>query len=151
LETYPADGATVAQPPEQVQLRFSESVEAAFEPIEVYDERGNRLDENDAHTTPENPKVLLTDLEGLPEGTYTVNWRVTSADGHPVSGTFGFAVDASAPNAEADAGEPIQPIERPAKQEQAVGLGWTTIRPVILGLLLVSALAVAGLVVLRRR
>jgi len=151
LETYPADGATLAQSPEQVQLRFSESVEAAFEPIEVYDEGGNRVDENDAHTTPEKPKVLVTDLEELPEGVYSVNWHVTSADGHPVSGTFGFAVDASASNTEAGAGEPIEPIERSAKQEEAAGLVGGAIRPVILGLLLVGALAVAGLVVLRRR
>ena len=27
---------------------------------------------------------------GAPAGPYTVAWRVTSADGHPVSGTFSF-------------------------------------------------------------
>ena len=28
----------------------------------------------------------------LPAGEYTVEWRVTSADGHPVNGTFTFGV-----------------------------------------------------------
>jgi hypothetical protein len=27
---------------------------------------------------------------GAPAGTYTVAWRVTSADGHPISGSFTF-------------------------------------------------------------
>jgi copper resistance protein C len=34
---------------------------------------------------------------GAPAGDYTVAWRVTSADGHPISGTFAFtATDAGA-------------------------------------------------------
>ena len=28
----------------------------------------------------------------LPAGEYTVEWRVTSADGHPINGEFSFAV-----------------------------------------------------------
>jgi hypothetical protein len=32
-------------------------------------------------------------LAGGPAGAYTVVWRVTSADGHPVSGTFAFTAD----------------------------------------------------------
>ena len=32
-------------------------------------------------------------LAAGPAGAYTVVWRVTSADGHPVSGTFGFTAD----------------------------------------------------------
>ena len=31
-----------------------------------------------------------------PSGRYTVQWRVTSADGHPISGEFGFAVGRAA-------------------------------------------------------
>jgi methionine-rich copper-binding protein CopC len=150
LQSYPANGDTVAEPPEQVQLRFSESVEAAFEPIEVYADGGNRVDKNDAQTAPDNPKVLLTDLEELSEGSYTVDWRVTSADGHPVSNSFRFAVDASAPNAEPGAGEPIVPIEHSATQE-AGGSAWSSIQAVVLGLLLIGALAVARIVALRRR
>lgn len=31
---------------------------------------------------------------GLPAGDYTVEWRVTSADGHPISGSFSFRAKA---------------------------------------------------------
>jgi methionine-rich copper-binding protein CopC len=149
LETYPADGATVAKPPEQVQLRFNEAVEAAFDPIEVYDGGGNRVDKGDAKTASENPKVLIVDLEDLSEGSYTVDWHVTSADGHTVGNAFGFAVDASAPATDEDAEQPIEPIERSADQEQTSSAG-DYVRPAVLGLFLVCALAIAGFVVLRR-
>ena len=35
---------------------------------------------------------MLADLEKLPEGAYTVEWRITSIDGHVVEGRYGFAV-----------------------------------------------------------
>lgn len=31
-------------------------------------------------------------LPELPDGGYQVSWRVVSADGHPISGSFGFRV-----------------------------------------------------------
>ena len=31
----------------------------------------------------------------LPNGTYTVAWRVVSADGHPIKGTYKFTVEGS--------------------------------------------------------
>lgn len=145
-ETYPADGDALAEPPEQVQLRFSEPVEAEFDPIEVYDQEGDRVDEDDARVSPEDRRLLVADLGEPGEGSYTVGWRVTSADGHPVDGGFEFAVDASA----AGAGSPIASVERSAEQEET-GSVWGSVLVAILAILLVCALAVAGLVVLRQR
>jgi methionine-rich copper-binding protein CopC len=150
LEMYPAEGVTLAQSPEQVQLRFNEPIEAEFSPLEVSDQQGNRVDEVNARISSNDARLLVIDLEELSEGFYTVEWRVTSADGHPVSGTYRFAVDSSAADAEEGAGEPIQPIEQSAKQEDGrVGGGIT--QTAVLGVLLVGALAVAGFVLLRRR
>jgi methionine-rich copper-binding protein CopC len=151
VETYPADGGTLVEPPEQVQLLFNEPVEAEFNPIEVYDQGGERVDEDDARVSPNDARLLVVDLEELSEGSYTVEWRVTSADAHPISGTYGFAVDASAADADAGAGESIELIERSAEQEET-GSTWGLIPAVVLGgVLLVGALAVAGFVTLRRR
>ncbi|HEU4330891.1 MAG TPA: copper resistance CopC family protein [Lapillicoccus sp.] len=36
-------------------------------------------------------------LLGGPAGRYSVAWRATSADGHPVSGTFAFTAQAASP------------------------------------------------------
>src|SRR5215212_6924731 len=119
-ESYPADGSTLSGSPEQVQLLFNEPVEAEFDPLKVYDQGGDRVDEDNARVSPDNRKLLVIDLKDLPEGSYTVDWRVTSADGHPVSGTRKFSVDASAAGG---AGEPIEPIERSAQQEATGGYG----------------------------
>jgi methionine-rich copper-binding protein CopC len=149
-ETYPADGGTLAEPPEQVQLLFNEPIEAEFNPVEVYKQGGDRVDEDDARVSPNNAKLLVADLGELSEGSYTVEWRVTSADAHPISGAYGFAVDASAAEVGEGAGEPIEPIERSAEQEET-GSTWGVGPHMVLSVLLVGALAVAGFVVLRRR
>lgn len=148
VETYPADGETLAEPSEQVQFRFNEPVEAAFDPIEVYDQEGDRVDEEDARVSPEDRRLLVADLGELSEGSYTVEWRIASADGHPIDGEYEFAMNASA--AGTGAGNPIAPIERSVEQDEA-GLGWGGVLVPIFSVLLVCALASAGLVMLRRR
>jgi methionine-rich copper-binding protein CopC len=150
VETYPTDGGTLAESPEQVQLLFSEPIEAEFNPVEVYDQRGDRVDEDDARVSPSNARLLVVDLGGLSEDSYTVEWRVTSADAHPISGAYEFVVDTSAAGAAEGSGEPIEPIERSAEQEETRST-WDTNQVAVLGLLLVGVLALAGLVVLRRR
>jgi copper transport protein len=92
VEASPPQRGTVYKPPERVELRFSEPVEAGFDPVVVRDEHRHRVDEHDARVDPEDARVVLADLEELPEGTYEVEWRVTSIDGHVVEGRYGFAV-----------------------------------------------------------
>ncbi len=139
-ETYPAHGSTLSTSPGQVQLLFNEPVEAEFDPLKVYDQGGERVDEDNARVSPNNRKLLVTDLEELTEGSYTVDWRISSADGHPISGTRRFAVDASAAGG---AGEPIEPIERVAEQEEAGGGFLHTIHVVGLGLVALMLLVLA--------
>ncbi len=146
VETYPADGDALAESPEQVQLRFNEPVEAEFDPIEVYDQEDYRVDEDDARVSPDDRRLLVADLGELPEGSYTVEWRITSADGHPIDGGYEFVVDASA--AGTVARSPIVPIERSAEQEEDSGSTWGT---VLVVLLVGAALAAAGWVLYRRK
>ena len=143
-ETYPADEGVLAGSPEQVQLLFDEPIEAEFDPLKVYDQGGDRVDEDNARVSPNNRKLLVTDLQELPEGSYTVDWRVTSTDGHPISGTRRFAVDASSTGG---VGEPIEPIERLAQQEATGGGFLHTSHIVVLGL---SALVVLVLALRRK-
>jgi hypothetical protein len=136
-----------------VQLRFNEPVEAAFSPLKVSDQQSNRVDEDNARISSNDARLLVVDLkEELPKGSYTVDWHVTSADGHPVNGTYSFVVDGSTAGSEEDGAGPIEPIERSAKKEEEEGfLKWGNVRSVYLGLLLIGALAVAGFVALRQR
>ena len=98
--TSPAEGDTLSEQPGEVRLDFDEPVRAEFDPIQVTDENGDRVDEDDGQTLADDPDIVVVGLGELPEGNYTVEWSVTSADGDPVGAEFGFAVGDSAVDAE---------------------------------------------------
>ncbi|MGY1773249.1 copper resistance CopC family protein [Blastococcus sp. SYSU D00813] len=103
----PADGASVATAPAEVALRFSGVVQELGARVAVTGPGGTAVGDGE-------PRVVDTTLTqplapGLPAGTYTVEWRVTSADGHPIAGTTSFTVTsggAPAPVQEASSTEP---------------------------------------------
>jgi copper transport protein len=94
VEASPPQRSEVSKPPERVELRFSEPVDAEFDPV-VVRAAGARVDAHDARVDPKDARVVLADLERAPEGPYTVEWRVTSIDGHVVEGRYDFAVVAA--------------------------------------------------------
>jgi copper transport protein len=95
VEASPPPGGEVSKAPERVELRFSEPVDAEFDPVVVRGADGARVDAHDARVDPEDARVVLADLESVPKGSYTVKWRVTSIDGHVVEGRYAFAVVAA--------------------------------------------------------
>lgn len=95
VEASPLQGSEVSKSPERVELHFSEPVDAEFDPVVVRAAGGARVDAHDGRVDPEDARVVLADLEKLPEGSYTVKWRVTSIDGHVVEGRYTFAVAAA--------------------------------------------------------
>ena len=131
LEAEPEDGATLTQAPDQVRLRFDEPIEAEFDPLKVYDQQGNRVDEHDARVDPDNARILVATLKKLPASSYMVEWRITSLDGHPVGGEYVFEVaggsadepeDAAQANAE-DARESEERASDRAESESAQDAG----------------------------
>ena len=92
IATTPANDAVVDKAPAEVTLRFSEPVEAAFGAVRVYDARARRVDAGQVDR-PSSREVSARLDKSLGRGTYTVTWRVVSADAHPVSGAFVFHVD----------------------------------------------------------
>jgi len=95
VEASPPPGGEVSKPPERVELRFNEPVDAEFDPVVVRAADGARVDAHDARVDPEDARVVLADLQSVPNGSYTVKWRVTSIDGHVVEGRYNFAVVAA--------------------------------------------------------
>ena len=87
----PSNDEVVRRAPRQVVLSFSEPVETAFGSVRVYDGAARRVDDGRA-TRPAPDAVAVGLRSDLPRGTYTVAWRVVSADSHPVSGAFVFHV-----------------------------------------------------------
>ena len=84
--TNPADGAVVDRLPDRVVLTFDEPALAIGTEVVVTGPAGPVSD---------GPPQLVDaevrqPVRAGPAGRYTVLWRVTSADGHPVSGTFAF-------------------------------------------------------------
>src|SRR5918997_683452 len=71
----PSAGGELSAPPEQVRLRFSEPVFAEFDPVEVRDEGGQRVDQGDARVDPQDARAVVASLEELREGSYEVQWR----------------------------------------------------------------------------
>jgi copper resistance protein C len=89
IDSDPKDGATVKTLPDEVVLEFSEEVGSpAFVDVAAAD--GTKVTDGD-------PQVLGAKVEAPlaadgPSGTYTIAYRVVSADGHPISGELTFEV-----------------------------------------------------------
>ncbi|MFE7960291.1 copper resistance CopC/CopD family protein [Streptomyces sp. NPDC057413] len=96
--TDPADGSVVKTAPDHLTLTFTESVGLLDGSFRVFDPGNHRLRTGEAgHAPGRSDTVRLPLPGGLGRGTYTVAWRVVSADSHPVSGAFTFSVGAPTP------------------------------------------------------
>ncbi len=92
LETTPAAGAVVASAPAAVVLRFDGPVRPiAVQLLRAEDDVALALPPVEAIDT----RLSLPLSHGLPDGSYVLSYRVTSADGHPVAGSFVFSVGAA--------------------------------------------------------
>lgn len=93
VKSTPSNDNVLQQAPSTVVLRFNEPVETAFGSIRVYDGNASRVDGGKV-TRPDAKSVAIGVGRKLPRGTYTVTWRVVSADSHPVAGAFVFHIGA---------------------------------------------------------
>ena len=100
-QSTPENNSIVRTSPDVVELQFSEAVETAFGSIRVYDCVGERVDSGNVDRPSESSVAVNLD-RGLPAGTYTVTWRVISADAHPVAGAFVFHVKAASKSGECE-------------------------------------------------
>ncbi|WP_121747890.1 copper resistance protein CopC [Streptomyces sp. E2N166] len=109
--TDPEDGSVLQRAPRHVTLTFTESVGLRDDSFRVLDPGGHRVRTGEAGHADGRSDTARVALTGrLGEGTYTVAWRVVSADSHPVSGAFTFSVGKpSVATASVDPG----PIEDP--------------------------------------
>ncbi|MGW2645067.1 copper resistance CopC/CopD family protein [Streptomyces sp. NPDC001393] len=91
--TDPADGTLLRTAPRYVTLTFTESVGLLTDSFRVYDPTNHRLLTGPAEHAPGHSDTARVPLPAkLTAGTYTVAWRVVSADSHPVSGALTFSV-----------------------------------------------------------
>ena len=89
----PAVGATVGEGPQDLRLRFSEGVEAAFSGVDITTEDGRPVGPVTITVEPAVAATLIVTLPApLAPGTYTVQWHVVSVDTHKTRGRYGFTV-----------------------------------------------------------
>lgn len=141
--TSPAQSETVPRTPAVVVLTFDEPAIAMGTQVVVTGPSGP-VQQGPPRLVDETVSQALH--PGAPAGTYTVTWRVTSSDGHPISDSFTFrseAVGAGAPpvGTPTPAG-PVAPRSAPTAPwlwwvgaaavllAAAAVLGWVRRRPV---------------------
>ena len=89
----PAPDAILTKAPAAVSLRFSEAVTTVPGSLRVLGPDGSRADAGVVrHPSGNDVAVDLSDA--TKKGSYFVSWRVVSADSHPISGAFTFAIGA---------------------------------------------------------
>ncbi|MFJ8081483.1 copper resistance CopC/CopD family protein [Streptomyces sp. NPDC096205] len=108
--TTPGDGTVLRSAPRDLTLTFTESVALLDGSIRVLDPGSHRVRTGEPlHAAGGGDTIQVSLPPDLGRGTFTVAWRVVSADSHPVSGAFTFSVGEPTPTVAATA-----PSEDPA-------------------------------------
>ena len=100
----PADKASVSTGPVRVSATFNEDLQTTFAAMTVVGPDGNlwSVGSPQVHGT-----VVSVGVRPLgPAGDYTVNYRVTSADGHVVSGSWSFRLTSAGTGTPGPAAQP---------------------------------------------
>lgn len=88
IASEPTEHAALSASPPRVSATFNEALQPAFANMTVVGPDNNLWSQGDPTVA---GAVISVGVRPLgPAGTYTVNYRVTSADGHVVSGSWSF-------------------------------------------------------------
>lgn len=92
VKSVPEKDSTITESPKQVDVWFNEHVRSAFKSLAVMNSAGKRVDNKNIEQEVLDPSHIYITIPQLPPDTYTVRYRVISADTHAVSGKFDFTV-----------------------------------------------------------
>ena len=93
VSTDPAENTELTKSPSQVSATFNEPMQQQFAAMTVVGPDGNIWSTGAPKV---DGAVISVGVRPLgPSGTYTVNYRATSADGHVVSGSWAFRLAVS--------------------------------------------------------
>lgn len=155
----PQDGATLETSPGRVSLTFNEEINPNFASVAVTT-GDDRTSLTVGEPTVEGETVTVAVDDDLADGAYTIGYRVTSADGHVVSGSSVFTVRSAAagsgeatatPGATGDpAGEQSDPAENQVADETS-GEASSGVDPALWVVGGLAVLLIGGAFVLLRR
>jgi copper resistance protein C len=133
MSTEPADNAVLTSGPARVSATFNERLQTTFAAMTVVGPDGNVWSTGEPTVQGAVVGIGLRPLG--PAGTYMVNYRVTSADGHVVSGSWSFRLTVPgtgtpgpAAGADADGALPVWPFVVVALALVAAGGLWAVRR-----------------------
>lgn len=93
IATDPAENSELTRGPTTVSARFNEAMQPQFAAMTVVGPDGNLWSTGEPKV---DGAVVSVGVRPLgPAGTYTANYRATSADGHVVSGSWSFSLTAA--------------------------------------------------------
>ncbi|WP_192498617.1 copper resistance CopC family protein [Ornithinimicrobium pratense] len=116
LSSDPEDGATVQKAPEELVLTFSGQIAQVGAQLQITDDAGTDVADGDPVVQGTDLTQPLTDIGS---GDYEVVWRVTSSDGHPISGAFGFTVEAEPTEGETATDDATEQVTDGATEDAA--------------------------------
>lgn len=87
-ELEPADGSVLSTPPALIRITYTENVLKGTAQMRLTGPGGTTM----LTVATDGPVASAPVPDAAGSGQFTVLWRVTSADGHPISGTFGYTV-----------------------------------------------------------
>ena len=95
VKSVPGSRAQLGRLPSQIELCFNEAVELKFSSVRLTAPNGDELPLGELSSRERDPKCLLAPVPELKVyGTYTVNYRVLSKDGHVVEYGYTFTLQA---------------------------------------------------------
>ncbi|WP_445490924.1 copper resistance CopC/CopD family protein [Niallia sp. 03133] len=93
IKSNPSESESLDSAPTAVTIEFNEKIQTGFTNITVLDSSGKRVDKKKAVVDKKTGKIVSAALQNdLPDGVYSIEWRVLSADGHSVSGIIPFCI-----------------------------------------------------------
>ena len=87
--TTPANNAVLTEAPAELILKFDKPMRITK--LALTNQAGTGYEVQRKDQLKHVPK-LVAQLDPVPNGEYQVDWRGLSEDGHPMKGTFSFAV-----------------------------------------------------------
>ncbi|WP_243742274.1 copper resistance CopC family protein [Actinorugispora endophytica] len=111
ISSSPEDGATLDAVPDEVVLTFNADVNDGGNGIVVTGPDG--ADHAEGEVELDGPEASIAIAPLTEAGEYTIDYRIVSADGHPLSDTLTFTLD------EAAVPEPVESEPAPAGEEPA--------------------------------
>ncbi|WP_053204533.1 copper resistance CopC family protein [Jiangella muralis] len=94
VASTPEDGDTVSTPLTAIELVYSNSISAEFTQVAVTGADGTEYQDGDPDVVGD---TVTQAVRQLPDGAYTIAWRVVSSDGHPIDGVIEFTVTGAGP------------------------------------------------------